>query len=180
MSRLSWIVLGVVLIIAAGILVLRSGVSGPATPRPSEPARSFQATPEATLNMMFEMFTQQFAKTFIGVTLISGTNLQPEEQKFAQLFWDNERAGVIYNTLYDREAELMNISSQNRIGDSVRVAVSVKALPSKDADEKVDAVYIFELRQNGPNWYVYELRGEKSPVGVYEKTRQLKESGASP
>jgi hypothetical protein len=173
MSRLSKIILGAVLVPAVALLVMRWRGSSPPSPSASEPARSFQATPEDTVNTVFEMFSQQFAKTFIGLTLISGKDLQPDEQKFAQLFWDHERAGVIYNALYDREAELVSIGSENPKGESVHLPVSVKALPSNDAVEKNDTVYTFELRQKGPNWYVYELRGEKSPAGIYEKTKEL-------
>ena len=150
-------------------------------PSASEPVRSFQETPEATVNTMFEMFTQQFQENDIGLALLDNdTALQPDEQKFAQLYWDRERAGVIYQGLFDRGAELQSISAQDRIGDSVNVAVSLRAFSSEDAQEKTDVVWNLELRQRGPNWYIYELRGQKSPVGVYERFLQLKNGQATP
>jgi hypothetical protein len=144
-----------------------------------EAARTEQATPQATVKAMFEMFNSQFNKTFIGVQLAGGKDLQPNEEKFAGLFWDHERAGVLYTALYDRQAELQSLADADHTGASVNVAASVKAFASKEDEEKRDALYTFELRQRGPNWYVYELRGQKSPVGLYEQTKQIEKQGVT-
>lgn len=180
--KLFWIIIPLCIISIAWVVIprVKDWFPRPA-PSASEPARSFQETPEATVNTMFEMFTQQFQENYIGLALLDdGTTLQPDEQKFAQLYWDRQRAGVIYQGLFDRGAELQNISGQAQMGDFVNVAVSLRAFPSKDADEKTDVVYTLELRQRGPNWYIYELRGENSSVGVYEKFLQLKNGHTTP
>ena len=174
--KLSWIILALCIISIAWMVIprVRYWFHGSA-PSASEPARSFQASPEATVNTMFEMLTQQFQDTYIGLALLDDdTALQPDQQKFVQLYWDRQRAGVIYQGLYERGAELQNISAPVPTGDSVSVAVSLRAFPSTEADEKTDVVYTLELRQRGPNWYIYELRGAKSSVGVYERFQQAK------
>jgi hypothetical protein len=163
--------LGVIIIVAVlavGVFAVKLRVSG--SPAPHD----LQATPRATLNTLFEMMAHGFEDTLIGFSLLKGKDLSPEQQKFAGLFCDYERAAVIYNALYDRDAKLQSIGDQNQKGDTATVGIFVGAFPSAEADEKRDLVYSFEMKKRGANWCVYELRGEKSSVGLYERYQQLK------
>jgi hypothetical protein len=152
--------------IAAGIgakIVLSGGFSTTA----SGPPREAQATPEAAVRAMFGMF-DQFKDQFNTVHLLSGKDSSPDEQRFAQLFWDHERSGVLYSVLYDKQPELQSISLQSGTNLSANVNAAVRALAKSDDSEKTDRFYTFELKKRDANWYIYELRSNQSPTGVFE------------
>jgi hypothetical protein len=160
--------------IAAGIgvkIVLSSGF----TPSTSDPPRETQATPEAAVRTMFGMF-DQFKDQFNTVHLLSGKDSSPDEQRFAELFWDHERSGVLYSVLYDKEPELQSIGLESSTDLSANVNAAVKALARSDDSEKTDRLYIFEVKKRGTNWYIYELRSNQSPTGVFETFHKVNPS----
>jgi hypothetical protein len=173
--KLSWIVLAVALIAAVAIFLPRLKSSAPSLGGPSalDSARNYQATPEAVVNTFFEMYRGNYAKDPITDVLMNGNYAAPDQQKFAELFWDHDRAWMIYKALFDRDAQLISLGTATSVDGSVRLPASVRILSLEAEDGQSEPLYTFELRQRGANWYIYELRGQKSPEGVYEKTREL-------
>jgi hypothetical protein len=161
----------VLLVVIAVGIGAKIGLSGGFPTSASDPPREAQASPEATVRAMFATF-DQFKDEFNTVHLLSGKDSSPEEQRFAELFWDRERSGPLYSALYDREPELQNISVQSSTDRSANVNAAVRALAKGDDSEKTDRLYIFELKKRGSNWYIYELRSNQSPTGVFEAFRK--------
>ncbi len=156
--------------IAALLLALATGLSGTSCfsnrSSKSQP-HDYQAYPEATVKTMFGMF-DQFKDNFSTVHLLDGKDSSADEQRFAELFWDNQRSGVFYSVLYDKEPELQSVSLQSSAGNSAIVNAAAKALATSNDSEKSDRLYLFELRKRGANWCIYELRSNQSPTGVFE------------
>jgi hypothetical protein len=138
----------------------------------SENARDYQVTPEATVSKMFELLKNQ-GDTLSAGNFLADKNLTPEEQKFAELFWNTQRCAILYRALYDREAALQSLSTQDSTADSATVNAQVKALATANDTEKSDRLYTFDLRKRGPNWRIYELRSEALPMGVFRKFEEL-------
>jgi hypothetical protein len=142
----------------------------------TEQTRNYQSTPEGTVNKMFELLKSQ-GNGLSTVDFLADKNLTPEEQQFAELFWDAQRCGILYSALYDREPELQALIGQGVTTDSATINAQVKALASADDLEKSDRVYIFVLKRRSENWHIYELKSENVPNGVFRKFEELK-SGA--
>lgn len=160
--------------IAALLLVVATGLSSTgcspnnSSKSVSGPPLDDQASPEATVKTMFGMF-DQFKDNISTVRLLDGKGSSADEKRFAELFWDNQRSGVLYSVLYDKEPELQRISLQSSTQSSAIVDAAVKALATSNDDAKSDRLYIFELRKHGANWCIYELRSNQSPTGVFEQ-----------
>lgn len=99
--------------------------------------------------------------------LLDGKDMTPEEQTFAHLFWDTKRSGVLFAFMTEADTGDPHVTDQATNGDSATVSVSVTVEPSSATDRR-GAVFTFDLRKRGPNWYVYELRIPKLPNGVYD------------
>lgn len=149
-------------------------------PAASDPAREEQATPEATANSMFQAADQGgnlddpkelLTDRLDYAHLLAGKEMTPEEQKFASLFWENQRSAAIYFYLRGGLTTSAKITTNNATGDSAVVIAAVKIQP-KDSSEWVDSIYTVELKKRGPNWYVDELKSPKLPDGVFHTFRQ--------
>jgi len=158
-----------VLVLTLGGFVGRKFLAGPLT---LEHARDYQVTPEATVSRMFELLKNQ-GDTLSAGNLLADKNLTPEERRFAELFWNTQRCGVLYGALYDREAVLESLNPPDITADSATIKAQVKALASADDTEKSDRIYIFELRKVGQNWHIYELKSEALPMGWFRKVEEL-------
>jgi hypothetical protein len=179
--KLSWIITAVMLFSIAGYIVPRLKYWFPsAGPAASEPARNEQATPEATVTTMFQI-TDQGGESSNPKDVISdrldyahmfaGKDMTPEEQRFASLFWENQRSAAIYAYLRRGLTTAASITSDNTTGDSAVITAAVKIQP-KDSADWVDSVYTVELKKRGPNWYVDELKSPKLPEGVFHTFRE--------
>jgi hypothetical protein len=170
----SWIVLALVLVAIVVMVLPKLRSAAPALEGPSalDSPRSYQATPDAVVHTFFEMYRGSYAKDPITDALMNGKYADPDQQKFAQLFWDHDRAWMIYKALYDRDAELISLGTATTVDGSVRLPASVRILSVEAEDGQSEPLYNFELRQRGDNWYIYELRGQKSPEGLVAKTQE--------
>lgn len=108
---------------------------------------------------------------FNEVHLFSGKDMTPEEQVFAQLFWDTRRSGIICYYITGNLTESPSVTDQQTNGDSATVKVSVSVSPSPTSTESTSMIYTFDLKKRGPNWYIYELRVPKAPDGVYNHAK---------
>lgn len=151
-----------------------------ASPAASDPAREEQATPEATVNSMFRSTDQGgnlddpkelLTDRLNYAHMVTGKEMTLEEQKFANLFWENQRSAAIYVYLRRGLTTAASITSNNTAGDSAVVTAAVKIQP-KDSSEWLDSIYTVELKKRGPNWYVEELKSPKLPEGVFHTFRQ--------
>jgi hypothetical protein len=179
--RLFWIIAAVMLFSIAGYVVPRLKYWFPSSgPAASEASRDEQITAEATVSSMFQM-TDQGADLDDPKELLTdrldyahmfqGKEMTPEEQKFANLFWENQRSAAIYAYLRRGLTTSARITSNNSTGDSAVVTAAVKIQP-KDSSEWADSIYTVELKKRGPNWYVDELKSPKLPEGVFHTFRQ--------
>jgi hypothetical protein len=187
--KLGWIISAVALLSIAGILLPRLKYSLPSLgPGVSEAARDEQATPEATVTSMFQMtdqgedlsnFKEVVSDRLNYAHMLQGKDaMTPEEQKFAGLFWDNQRSAAIYAYLRHRLTTSASITANNTTGDSAVVNVKVKIFSEKDSEWWVDSTYTVELKKRGPNWYVDELKSSQWPDGVYHQFK--KRLGSTP
>jgi hypothetical protein len=181
--RLGWIISAVALLSIAGILLPRLKHSLPSLgPGVLEPARAEQATPEATVSSMFQTTDQgedlgNFEKVVSDrldyMHMLQGKDaMTTDEQKFAGLFWDNQRSAAIYAYLRHRLTTSANVTANNTTGDSAVVSVTAKIFSEKDSEWWVDSPYTVELKKRGPNWYVDELKTSQWPEGVYHQFRK--------
>jgi hypothetical protein len=180
--KLGWIITAVALVSIASIVIPRlryffpsSGVSA------WEPARPDQATPEATVNLMFQMTDQGGAEgdpkevmtdRLDNMHMLQGKDkMTPEEQKFAGLFLNNERSAAIYTALRSNLVNSARITANNTTGDSAVISATVQIYPDHSEDW-VSTTCTVELRKRGPNWYVDELKSPHVPDGVYQGFKQ--------
>jgi len=185
--KLAWIILVVALVSIAGIVVPRLKYWGPSSgPSASEPARTEQATPEATVGTVFQMTDQGgesdnpndvITDRLNYAHMFEGKTMSPDEQKFADLFWDNQRSAAIYGYLRRGLTTSASITANNITGDSAVVSVAMKITPNHHA-EWVDSTCTVELKKRGSNWYVDELKSERAPDGVFQKFKQA--TGSTP
>jgi len=147
-----------------------------------ESARAEQATPEAVVTSMFQMTDQGgesasdnphdvITDRLNDAHLVSGKDMTPEEQKFAQLFLNHERSAAIYNYLRGELTKSANITAANVTGDSAVVNVAVKVYLENGSDW-VDSTCTVDLKKKGPNWYVDELKSPRMPGGLYQRYKQ--------
>jgi len=158
--KLSWIIRAVVLVSLAAVIVPRLKYWMPsATPGASEPARAEQATPEATVNSVFQTTDQggesENPKDVLidrldDTHLVTGKDMTAEEQKFAALFWDHQRSAATYVYLRARLTRAASITANNIDGDSAVVSVAMKSFPNHGSDW-VDSTCTVELKKRGPN-----------------------------
>jgi hypothetical protein len=171
-----WIIMAVTFFTVAGYVVPRLKYWFPSSgPAASESARDEQATPEATVTLMFQMTDQGadlenpnelLTDRLDYGHMLSGKDLTPEEQKFVALFWENQRSAAIYVYLRGGVTTAAKITANNTTGDSAVVTADAKVQP-KDSADWVDSTYTVELKKRGPNWYVDELKSQKHPNGVF-------------
>jgi hypothetical protein len=121
---------------------------------------------------MFELLKNQGDALNPG-HLLADKDLTPEEQRFAELFWDTQRCGILYGALYDREPVLQSLNGRDITTDSATVNAQVRALATANDTEAGDRLYTFELRKRGQNWHIYELKSETLPMGVFRKFEEL-------
>src|SRR5271167_1646966 len=104
--RLPLITLAILLFTVGGYVIPRWKYWYPAQASSWEPSRTEQAAPESTVNLMFQM-TDQYHDGVPADELITDrlNNMHmlegkkdrtPEEQKFVDLFLDNQRGAAIY------------------------------------------------------------------------------------
>jgi hypothetical protein len=177
---LSWIIAALSLASIAWMVVPRLTFWVSArTPSASGAARENQATPQATVESMFQMMypapdpnisMPPVVDRFNEFHLLSGKDMTPDEQVFAQLFWDTRRSGTICYYITGNMTESPSVTDQQVNGDSATVTVSVSVSPSTST-ESTSMIYTFDLKRRGPNWYVYELRVPKAPDGVYNHAK---------
>jgi hypothetical protein len=178
--KLPWIAAAVCLASIAWVVVprLTFWISAP-KPSVSEPARENQATPQATVETMFQMMNPTpesdtsappVVYRFNQFHLLEGKDLTPEEQAFSKLFWDARRSGILYAFMTEAMPESPSVTSQEMNGDLARVKVSLQVSPPHTT-ESTSAVFTFDLRKRGPNWYVYELKVPKAPDGVFNHVK---------
>ena len=179
--KLWWIIAAISLVSIAGYVIPNLKYWFPSTHAASEPAREEQATPDATVNTMFQMTDQGGAsdnpKEVLDDRLDYGHMLQgkdamtPEEQKFASLFLDNQRSASIYAAMRSALAKSASITSTNTDGDSAVVSVALQTFPDKGSDWVNDTCTV-ELKKRGTNWYVDELKTPRLPDGIYHTFKQ--------
>jgi hypothetical protein len=174
--KVSWIATAVLLVTIGGYIIPRWKYWYPAQASAWEPARVEQASPESTVNLMFRM-TDQYregapADEIIADRLNNMHMLEekkdrtPEEQKFVDLFLDNQRGAAIYTYLRHFLATSASITATLTTGDATLVSVDMKVQPD-DSSEWVAATCTVNLKKRGPNWYVDELKTPRTPEGVY-------------
>ncbi|MGA2900692.1 MAG: hypothetical protein ABSF40_10735 [Candidatus Acidiferrales bacterium] len=179
--KLWWIIAAISLVTIAGYVIPNLKYWFPSTHAASEPAREEQATPDATVNTMFQMTDQGGAsdnpKEVLDDRLDYGHMLQgkdamtPEEQKFASLFLDNQRSASIYVAMRSALAKSASITASNVTGDSAVVSVALQIFPDKGSDWVNDTCTV-ELKKRGANWYVDELKTPRLPDGIYHAFKQ--------
>lgn len=179
--KLWWIIAAVTLFTVAGYVVPRLKYWFPSSgPAASESARDEQATPEATVTMMFQMTDQgadlENPKELLTDRLdyghmLSGKDRTADEQKFVNLFWESQRSAAIYVYLRGGVTTAAKITANNTTGNSAVVTADVRVQP-KDSADWVDSTFTVELKKRGPNWYVDELKSQKYPYGVFHTFRE--------
>lgn len=179
--KLSWIILAFGVVSIGGYVIPRMKGWIPSSPGSSEPARAEQATPEATVNAMFQMTDQGGAESdnpndvindrLDYGHLLAGKDMTPEEQKFAALFWDNQRSGAIYAPLRSALAKSARVTGNETHGDSAVVSVALQIFPDH-ASDWVDYNCTVDLKKRGPNWYVDDVKTPKVPGGIYHGFKQ--------
>jgi len=178
--KLGWIISAICLVSIACMVVPRLTFwSSAATPSPYEPARENQATPQATVEAMFQMMyptpdpntsAPPVVDRFNEFHLLDGKGMTAEEQTFSELFWDTRRSGVLCAYITDNMTESPGVTDQQANGNSATVKVSVSVSPPHTT-ESTSMIYTFDLKKRGPNWYVYELRVPKAPDGVFNHVK---------
>jgi len=171
--RLSWIILALLLVSLAPIIVPRLRNWIPSSPGASGPARAEQSTPEGTVTAMFQTTDQGgeldnprevTTDRLDYADMLQGTDMTGEEQEFAALFLDNQRSAIIYAILRHALTTSARITASDVKGDSAVVRVAARAI---QGSEWVDYTCTVELKKQGPNWYVDELRSPRIPDGFY-------------
>jgi hypothetical protein len=179
--KLSWIFTGLLLFTIAGYIIPRWKYWFPAQASASEPARPEQATPESTVNLMFQM-TDQGGETDNPKTLMDDrldymhmlqgkAKMTPEEQRFADLFLDNQRSAAIYTALRANLAKSAHITANNTTGDSAVINATVDIFP-EHGEDWVPTTCTVELKKRGPNWYIDDVKTPHLPDGVYHAFKQ--------
>jgi hypothetical protein len=171
--KLFWTVAAMCLVPIAWVVVTRVTFCYSArTPSFSERARESQATPRTTVEATFQMMypTPDVVDRFNEVHLLEGKDMTPEEQAFAELFWDTRRSGILCEFMTEAMTESPSVIGQEVNGDSATVKVSVTVSPPH-SDKSSSMVFTFDLKKRGPNWYVYELRVPKAPEGVFNRVK---------
>jgi len=179
--KLSWIILAAVLVSMASVIGPRLKYWFPSSgPAAATQARDEQATPEATVTLLFQMTDQGgdldnpkelLTDRLDYAHMFAGKDMTPEEQKFAALFWENQRSAAIYAYLRRGLTTSAKVTANNATGDFAIVTANVKIQP-KDSSDWVESTYTVELKKRGPNWYVDELKSPKLPEGVFHTFRQ--------
>jgi hypothetical protein len=179
--RLSWIIVAVALVSIGSVVVPRLRYWFPSSEtRASEPARAEQATPEAVVTSMFQMTDQGgesdnphdvITDRLNDAHLVTGKDMTPEEQKFADLFLNHERSAAIYNYLRGELTKSASVTAANATGDSAVVSVAAKVFLENGSDW-VDSTCTVDLKKRGPNWYVDELKSPRMPGGLYQRYKQ--------
>jgi hypothetical protein len=181
MKLLTWIPVALLLFTIAGYVVPRWKYWYPAQASSWEPARAEQATPESTVNLMFQMTDQGgeaddpkvvMTDRLDNMHMLQGKDkMTPEEQKFAGLFLNNERSVAIYEVLRRNLANSARITANNTTGDSATISATVKIFPD-GSEDWASTTFTVELKKRGPNWYVDDLKSPHSPDGVYQNFKQ--------
>ncbi|HKN77261.1 MAG TPA: hypothetical protein VJW94_18940 [Candidatus Acidoferrum sp.] len=179
--RISLISTAILLFAIGGYVIPRWKYWYPAQASSWEPARAEQATPESTVNLMFQITDQggeaDDPKAVMDdrldtMHMIQGKEkMTPEEQRYAGLFLDNERSAAIYEALRGSLATSAHITANNMTGDSAVISATMKIYPDHTEDW-VPTTCTVELKKRGPNWYVDDLKSPRVPDGVYQKFRQ--------
>jgi len=179
--KLSWIILGLLLISVGAYVVPHLKYWLPSTgPSASEPSRSEQATPEAAVNSVFQTVDQgadtDDPKSFMDdrlddAHLLEGKNMTPDEQKFASLFWDNQRSAAIYHYLRANLTRSGETTGSSPNGDEATVSIAAQVIAEHGSDW-VPANFTVQLKKRGANWYVDDLKTENMPNGVYATFQQ--------
>jgi hypothetical protein len=180
--KLWWIIVLLTLITVVGYVIPRLKYWFPSSgPSASEPARPEQATPDATVNAVFQMVDQgepnednpkeALDDRLDDTHLFSGQEMTPDEKRFAGLFLENQRSAAIYHYLRANLAKSATITGDSPTGDTVVVSVALQTLPDKGSDWEPSTCTV-ELKKRGPNWYVDELKSSRMPTGVFATFRQ--------
>jgi len=171
--KLSWITIAVLLFTIAGYIIPRWKYWYPAQASAWEPARAEQAS---SVNLMFQI-TDQYREGAPADELITDrlNNMHmlqekkdrtPEEQKFVDLFLDNQRGAAICTYLRHFLATSASITATNTTADATVVSADIKVQPD-DSSEWVPTTCTVNLKKRGPNWYVDEVKTPGTPDGVY-------------
>jgi hypothetical protein len=180
--KLSWIITAVVLVSIASLLVPRLRYFFPSSAVSAwEPARVEQATPESTVNLMFQMTDQGgeadnpkdvMTDRLNNMHMLQGKGaMTPEEQKFAALFLNKERSAAIYGALRANLAKSAQITANNTTGETSVIAVTVDIFPDHSSDW-VPTPCTVELKKRGDNWYIDDVKSPRVPEGIYQKFKQ--------
>lgn len=161
-----WVVLALV---AVGAIYL---VATKRTTGPEGKSSDERNTPDELVKNMFQVLSAR-SQTFSAGRFLDGKNLTPEEERFQNFFWENQRCAVLFRTLSEREATLQSASTSQIGSSSATVDAEVEAFASANDSEKTGRKYKFDLRNRAGNWYIYELRSESLPMGVYSKYLEL-------
>jgi len=179
--KLTWITMALLLITIGGYVAPRWKYCFPSQASAWEPARPEQATPEATVNLMFQMIDQGgpadrlkevMTDRLDYAHMLQGKDkMTPEEQKFSRLFLDNQRSAAIYAALRHNLVNSASITANNTTGDTAVIGASVKIYPDRSEDWTSSTCTI-ELKRRGDNWYVDDIKTPHVPDGIYHGFKQ--------
>ncbi len=180
--KLWWIIVLISIITVVGYVIPRLKYWFPSSgPSASEPARTEQATPDATVNAMFQMTDQgepsegnpkeALDDRLDDMHLATGKEMTSDEKKFAGLFLEQQRSAAIYHYLRANLAKSATITGDSPTGDTAVVSVALQTFPDHGSDWQTSN-YTVELKKRGPNWYVDELKSPGMPNGVFATFRQ--------
>jgi hypothetical protein len=179
--KLWWIIVALTLVTVAGYVMPRLKYWFPSSgPSASEPARAEQATPDNTVNAVFQMVDQgepddnpkeALDDRLDDTHLLTGKEMTPDEKKFAGLFLEQQRSAAIYHYLRANLAKSASITGDSATGDIVVVSVTLQTFPDHGSDWEPSTCTV-ELKKRGPNWYVDELKSPRMPNGVFATFRQ--------
>jgi hypothetical protein len=179
--KLPLVTLAILLFTIGGYVVPRWKYWYPAQASSWEPARAEQATPESTVNLMFQMTDQGgeadspkdvMTDRLDNMHMIQGKEARtPEEQRFVGLFLDNQRAAAIYSALRHNLANSASITANSATGDTAVIGATVKIYPDHSEDWTSTTCTV-QLKKRGDNWYVDDVKTPRVPDGIYQAFKQ--------
>ena len=179
--KLPLVTLAILLFTIGGYVIPRWKYWYPAQASSWDPARPEQSTPESNVTLMFQMTDQNREGVPLNELLEDRLDNMhmlkekkdrtPEEQKFVELFVDNQRGAAIYTYLRHVLATSAKIVATNTDGDASVISVDLQVQPEHSSEWQPSTCTI-ELKKRGPNWYIDELKTSRSPEGIYHAFKQ--------
>lgn len=161
-----WVVLALVAIGAIYLATTKKAIS------PEIKSTDKQNAPVEVVKSMFQLLSSH-SESFSAGRFLDGKNLTPEEEQFQSYFGESQRCAVLFRALSEREASLQSLRTSQISESSATVDVVAKAFESANDSEKTERMYKFDLRNRAGNWYIFELRSDALPMGVYSKFLEL-------